>query len=117
MKMSCDPAAWATSRSWWTSCQSRVAIAVLTIVVGVSGRLHSGSTWPASSALIASLHTGRVSSSSTSRKSTRSRVPIATSSGATSTTSPTIRTPSSRSISAITIGSSLPGTGGCRCTT
>ena len=44
MKMSLDPAAWATSRSWWTSCQSRVAIAVLTIVVGVRGRLHSGIT-------------------------------------------------------------------------
>ncbi len=44
MKMSLDPAPCATSRSWWTSCQSRVAIAVLTIVVGVIGRLHSGIT-------------------------------------------------------------------------
>ena len=44
MKMSFEPAACAMSRSWWTSCQSRVAIAVLTIVVGVRGRLHSGRT-------------------------------------------------------------------------
>ena len=67
MKMSLDPAAWAMSRSWWTSCQSRVAIAVLTIVVGVIGRLHSGMTWPGlEGPHQAFLQTGRVSSSSIS---------------------------------------------------
>jgi hypothetical protein len=53
-----------------------------------------------------------VSSSSIRLKSTRSGIPISISSSATPTHSPIIRTPSSSSISAITIGISLPGTAG-----
>ena len=44
-------------------------------------------------------------------------MPISTSSGSQSTSSASIRAPSSRSTRASRIGSSRPGTGGCRCTT